>query len=127
MLWKNEQDQQDWLAASAHQALRLYMSTLDEYRFLALDIKEITITSFIRKKAVRESYHAKGQALDIRTRDMTFVIEKMFLMFAKNLAKLFNESILKNSGYEIQVVAHEELRGKPQAHIHIELDDGNPV
>lgn len=128
MKFKQVQDKIDWEGRRpCPPALRLFIDALDLYRIAALDSNEITITSFWRDKGVRFSYHPKGHAVDIRTHDMKPLIEHLFLSYTKALRDLFNEGELSRLRMRIDVVGHEELRGTPDAHIHIEQDDNSPV
>lgn len=128
MKFKNKLDKLDWDGRKpCPVALKLYIEALDLYRSNALDSKPITVTSFWREPTKKPSYHPCGQAVDIRTRDMNPLIAKLFLDYSRDLALLFNGGDLKKMRMRIDVVAHEELYGKPQAHYHYEIDDGNPI
>ena len=75
---------------------------------------EITITSFLRPRNMN-SYHSVGQAKDIRTHDKS-------ANWLVAMRALYN--ILRIDP-EIQFVFHDELIGTPNAHLHVEIDDGS--
>lgn len=126
MNFKNGQDEIDWHKNPAPEALQLFAYMLDHYRDDMLGDGDITITSFRRIATTKPSYHPKGHAIDIRTHNMSPLIRKMVLSYARNIAGIMNNEALQ-VGFKIDVVAHNELLGTPNAHIHIEYDDGNPV
>ena len=73
---------------------------------------EITITSALRIGDLK--YHGKGQALDIRTHDKP----PEFYDFMEECGK-----VIRKRTKRFQMDLHPALRGTPNAHIHIEIDD----
>ena len=77
--------------------------------------KPIVITSLLRPPAIKKSYHVVGCAADIRTKDMTDseinMIETVLFFIRDNVDN------------KLGVEPHEELKGEPQQHLHIEYEE----
>ena len=124
MKYKTTVIETQWKETPPLKALLVFTELTDKYR-QALDGHEITITEYISTSRNTPSYHPLGRAVDIRTRDMTDNILMKVLKAMHSFAGLINKDLLRFRE-DIQVIEHRELWGKPQAHIHIELDDGKP-
>lgn len=79
---------------------------------------ELVITSFYREPTAKPSYHPAYQAVDFRAHGKS---EKWW----NNMKYL--KFALRQWHSDIQLVLHEELRGEPNEHIHLEIDSNNPV
>lgn len=107
--------------------LPIELSTLVEWlsviRMNKLDGKSITVTGVGRAVNLEKpSYHAVWRAVDIRTKDMAPEVRTNVLVYARSLARAFNCAL--PDGRRLQVESHDELVGKEDEHIHIELDGG---
>ncbi len=124
MKYKSPDIEVTWLGR-APRSLRALVSIADEYRIAALDGVDITITSFLRTpNTTKVSYHTDGMAVDLRTHDMSATVRSAVLALLRSTAERMNEDSLHYKALDLQVIAHDELLGTPEAHIHIELDDG---
>lgn len=124
MKYKTTVIETQWKEKPPPTALLVFVELIDRYR-QGLDGNEITITEYISTSRNTPSYHPLGRAVDIRTRDMTEDILMKILTAMHSFEGLINKDLLRFRE-DIQVVEHRELWGKPQAHIHIELDNRKP-
>lgn len=76
---------------------------------------EVTVTDFLRPQDF-DSYHSKGQAVDIRVKDKNKEWYEAMILFKHVLARL---------DWQVQLVPHLELYGNLGQHIHIEIDDNS--
>ena len=82
---------------------------------------EVVVTSAIRPPTEKPSYHPKGQALDIRIKDRPEWVMRLMMQAVYSIQFLMEKFHGKH-----------EIKGKFQVvresdHLHIELDDGEPV
>lgn len=108
--------------------LRAFLECLSLYRANHLDNIPLTVTSFHREKKEGDapSFHHDNRAIDIRTHDISAGHLVILVGYARILAKQINV-VLKDDAIEIDahdVGSKQNLIGTPNAHIHIELDDG---
>lgn len=129
MRFKTEEIERQWAQESPPFALKLLAELMDKYRRWCLDGSPLTVTEFIADRQ-HKSYHPKGQAFDGRLNDFENGDHRMlFIEFARDAAAFVTKWFLRKRKLngELQIDPHPELWGKPEQHIHIELDDGNPV
>ena len=124
MKYKTPLIETQWKETPPPKALLVFAELTDRYR-QALDGQEITITEYIATWRNSPSFHPLGRAVDIRTRDMSEGTLLKLLKAMHSFAGLLNEHLL-SFGEDVQVVEHRELWGKPQAHVHVELDHRKP-
>ena len=115
MLWKSEQDKKDWENLSDspcpyHKLLRQFVQVVELISILT-GHGELTMTSFIRLNNLH-SLHYYARALDIRVKDKSQWFYYPMCLIGLALG-LMNENIRMNP--------HNELYGKPEQHIHIEI------
>lgn len=128
MKFKHDFDKDDWDGRRLPPpSLTLFAKIADLFRISALDGRQITITSFWREATAKASYHPKGHAIDIRTKDLEPKDSVKLLGFMKAMAAAMNSGELLKQRVRIDVVGHEELVGTANQHIHIEVDDREPV
>ena len=119
MKFKENKDESAWNAdltyrnPAANAKLRAVASLVDQFSQVTGN-GEITITEYIRPGA-RRSHHSILQAVDIRVRDKT----RAFYWGMEILGKL-----LRQFDEQIQFDMHKPLYGKPEQHIHVEIDTG---
>ena len=119
MRFKTNKDESLWNAdptckdKAANAKLKAVVQTVDLFSQVTGN-GEITITSYWRPQNAR-SYHSILQAVDIRVRDK----KRAFYWGMETLGKL-----LRQFDEQIQFDLHKSLYGKPQQHIHVEIDTG---
>lgn len=146
MKYKHESIAHELLMHPMHPIMVLHLEGCDRYRRLVLDGKDVTVTDYLREAKGKPSYHPlkvtedgvmRGNAYDKRLHDFFSdplnwkdeereVFQK-FSKFSVDYAEFLNRKFSKAIGAEIQVVLHPELWETWNQHIHVELDDGNPV
>ena len=109
MQFKEEKMIQDWDIIDPR--LKQFLRMVDAFSILCFD-KEIMITSLYRPDD-KDSMHSKGKAADIRTKwydGRELGILEVFVLKLR-------DRHLSEIGFAVE--PHEELKGKPQQHLHL--------
>lgn len=94
------------------------LNAIDQFS-LASGEGEVTVTEGWRPpRKGKPSFHPRGQAADIRCNDKPAYWIDGVAMIIRGF---------KEMDARIQYDLHPELKGKPEIHIHIEYDTGNPI
>lgn len=100
-----------------HPYLQKVISLADIF-LISLTGKELVITDLLRPvNPNKPSYHPLGKAVDIRTNYLT---PKQVGLLERFLFAL------KAFDPKLGVEPHEELKGTPQQHLHLQYKDGKP-
>lgn len=121
MKFKNDKDAEQWRSPPVIEGANPpMMSRLQEYAHVIDQFSrligggEITVTCYFRPGD--KGYHGKLYALDIRTKDKS-------RRWKDAMLRLF--IAVRRGDPQLQFDSHPELRGKPQEHFHIEVDDNS--
>ena len=110
-------------------ALLLFLTTVNRWWSWWYG-SEIIITGYLERRPGK-SFHAIRRAVDIRCKPLSPSARDTLVALCRMAADLINKLGAQNGllqpGELLQVIEHIEMRGKPQWHIHIEQDNGQPA
>jgi len=121
MRYKSLDQKYDW-QTKGNKELKCLISIIDKWTQMLFN-QEIIITSAIRPKGDKPSYHTIGQAVDLRTKGVDEYIVSLWI----DQIKMANRNLRNLTSIEGEFTwLHEDVGGDNQ-HFHLQLRKGEPI